>query len=197
MEVDFAKFADNLAPAIIQDFETGKVLMLGYMNAESFEKTKVENRVTFFSRSRQRLWTKGETSKNYLLVQDILLDCDSDALLIKADPVGPVCHTGADTCFNEKNESNIFLIELEKLIWQRKKEPIEGSYTNKLFDRGISKISQKVGEEAVEVAIAAQHENQDEFKSEVSDLLYHLLVLLAARETKLSHIDSVLKERKK
>jgi phosphoribosyl-ATP pyrophosphohydrolase/phosphoribosyl-AMP cyclohydrolase len=120
MEVDFAKFADNLAPAIIQDFETGKVLMLGYMNAESFEKTKVENRVTFFSRSRQRLWTKGETSGNFLFVREILLDCDRDAILIKAIPAGAVCHTGADTCFDEKNSTADFLFELEKTIWERK-----------------------------------------------------------------------------
>ena len=197
MKINFAKFADGLAPAIVQDAETNRVLMLGYMNCEAFEKTRRENKVTFYSRSRQKLWTKGETSGNFLFVTEILLDCDQDAVLIKAKPAGAVCHTGADTCFNEKNESDNFLFELEKTIWQRKNELSNDSYTARLLKSGLPKVSQKVGEEAVEVVIAAQHENQEDFKNETADLLYHLLVLIQARELKLNDVLEVLKSRKK
>lgn len=197
MKVNFAKFPDKLAPAIIQDARTGKVLMLGYMNSAAFKKTQRENRVTFFSRSRQKLWTKGETSGNFLFVEEIRLDCDNDAILIKARPVAAVCHTGADTCFDEKNESDNFLFELEQIIQIRKSDLPENSYTAKLFAKGLPKISQKVGEEAVEVVIAALAETDAQFKSEVSDLLYHLLVLLAAKEIKLADVLKVLRERKK
>lgn len=197
MIIDFEKYADKLAPCIVQDVETNRVLMLGYMNAEAFEKTKTENTVTFFSRSRQSLWTKGETSGHFLHVKQILVDCDSDAILIKATPDGAICHTGADTCFNEVNENADFLFELEKAIWKRKLEFSETSYTSKLFAKGINKIAQKVGEEAVESVIAALAEDDLHFKNEVSDLLYHLLVLLAVRDTKLSEVLDVLKSRRK
>lgn len=197
MEIEFAKFADGLAPAIVQDCSTGKVLMLGYMNAESFEKTRAENRVTFFSRSRQKLWTKGETSGNFLFVKEVLLDCDRDAILIKAVPAGAICHTGADTCFDEKNEAQDFLFELEKTIWQRKNQLPKESYTAKLFSKGAKKISQKVGEEAVELVIEAQGENDDLFLSEAADLTYHLLVLLASRGFTLTDVSKILRERRK
>lgn len=197
MEVDFAKFDDGLAPAIVQDFETGKVLMLGYMNAEAFEKTRTENRVTFFSRSRQRLWTKGETSGNFLFVKEILLDCDCDAILIKAVPAGAVCHTGADTCFREQNAASDFLFELEKTIWQRKNQLPEESYTANLFSKGVKEISQKVGEEAVELVIEAQDDKDDLFLNEAADLTYHLLILLASRGFTLADISRVLRERSK
>lgn len=197
MEVDFAKFADNLAPAIVQDFATGRVLMLGYMNCEAFEKTRTENQVTFFSRSRQSLWTKGETSGNFLFVKEILLDCDRDAILIKAVPAGAVCHTGADTCFDEKNAASDFLFELEKIVWQRKKEAPEESYTALLFSKGAKKISQKVGEEAVELVIEAQDGDDDLFLNEAADLTYHLLVLLASRGFTLEDVSRVLRERHK
>lgn len=197
MNVDFAKFPDALAPAIVQDSQTGKVLMLGYMNRESLTQTEREGKVTFFSRSRQQLWTKGETSGNFLFVEEILLDCDADALLIKVRPAGAVCHTGADTCFNETNVNNNFLKELENIIWQRKGDAPEESYTARLFAKGLNKISQKVGEEATEVVIAALAQTEEEFKSEVSDLLYHLLVLLAAKEIKLDEVLEVLKNRRR
>lgn len=197
MQVNFDKFADNLAPVIVQDAETKKVLMLGYMNAEAFEKTRESGKVTFFSRSRQKQWTKGETSGNFLLVQAVLLDCDADAILIKANPTGAVCHTGADTCFGEKNETDDFLLELEKVVQKRKFEAPENSYTAKLFAEGLAKIAQKVGEEAVEVAIAAQHEDQNDFKNEASDLLYHLLVLISARNLQLKDVLETLRQRKK
>jgi phosphoribosyl-AMP cyclohydrolase / phosphoribosyl-ATP pyrophosphohydrolase len=197
MNVDFAKFPDALAPAIVQDSQTGKVLMLGYMNAESLAQTEQEGKVTFFSRSRQQLWTKGETSGSFLFVEEILLDCDADALLIKARPAGAVCHTGADTCFNESNVNDNFLKELEDIIWQRKSDAPEESYTARLFAKGLNKISQKVGEEATEVVIAALAQTDEEFKSEVSDLLYHLLALLAAKEIKLDEVLEVLKNRRR
>ena len=197
MKVDFAKFPDKLAPAIIQDAQTGKILMLGYMNAQAFKKTRRENRVTFFSRSKKRLWTKGETSGNFLAVAEIRLDCDADAILIKVNPAGAVCHTGADTCFKETNESDNFLLELENIIGERRLNAPENSYTVKLFAKGLPKITQKVGEEAVEVVIAALAEREENFKNEVSDLLYHLLVLLAAKEIKLADVFEVLRNRKK
>ena len=160
MNIDFTK-NNGLLPAIIQDEKTGKVLMLGYMNRESYEKTKATGRVTFFSRSRQALWTKGETSGNFLEVKEILSDCDGDTLLIKVKPTGPTCHTGADTCFNEKNiAEKPFIFELEEIIRDRRNNPKPGSYTNKLFDAGNERIAQKVGEEATEVVIDAVTGNE-------------------------------------
>jgi phosphoribosyl-ATP pyrophosphohydrolase/phosphoribosyl-AMP cyclohydrolase len=197
MKIDFDKFAERLAPAIIQDAQTGKVLMLGYLNEAAFEKTRTERRVTFFSRSKNRLWTKGETSGNFLFVEEILLDCDCDAVLIKANPAGAVCHTGADTCFAEQNEEKDFLFALENLIWARQKDAPENSYTARLFAAGIPKIAQKIGEEAAETIVAALAQTDTDLKNEAADLLYHLLVLLAAKKIKLSEILDVLRKRKK
>lgn len=197
MKINFEKYADGLVPAIVQDAETQKVLMLGFMNAESFEITKETGKVTFFSRSRQKLWTKGETSGNFLELKELLVDCDADTILVKAKPVGAVCHTGADTCFDEQNEAENFLFELEKIIIDRKHNPSETSYTSKLFAKGINKIAQKVGEEAVETVIEAKDENDELFKNEVSDLLFHLLILLAAKDVKLGEVLEVLKERRR
>jgi len=195
MKIDFSKNS-GLVPAIVQDAKTDKVLMLGYMNQDAYEKTIRENKVTFFSRSRQELWTKGETSGNELLVQEILLDCDQDTLLIKAEPTGPVCHTGKDTCFNEINEgSEDFLFTLEKIIEDRKKFAPEKSYTAKLLSDGLNTISQKVGEEATEVIIAALNQTDEQLKDEVADLLYHLLVLLQAKGVSLKDINTVLANR--
>jgi phosphoribosyl-AMP cyclohydrolase / phosphoribosyl-ATP pyrophosphohydrolase len=197
MKIDFAKYPDGLVPTIVQDFQTKKVLMLGFMNAESLAKTQESQRVTFFSRSRQTLWVKGETSGNFLHVKDISVDCDDDTILIKAIPVGAVCHTGADTCFEEKNETDNYLFELEKVIKLRRLEPSENSYTAKLFAKGINKIAQKVGEEAVELVIEAKDENDELFKNEAADLLYHLLVLLAAKNIDLQEVIEVLRDRKR
>ena len=196
MTPDFTKDLNGLLPAIIQDFDTGKVLMLGFMNEESFAKTKETNKVTFFSRSKNRLWTKGEESGNFLEVIDIKLDCDNDTFLIKAKPVGAVCHTGNDTCWYEKNKDDFsFLHQLEKVILDRKQNPKEGSYTNSLFEKGLNKIAQKVGEEAVEVVIEAQDKNDDLFKNESADLLFHLLVLFAEKNISLNDVIDVLKKR--
>jgi phosphoribosyl-ATP pyrophosphohydrolase/phosphoribosyl-AMP cyclohydrolase len=195
MKIDFNK-NDGLVPAIVQDANTNKVLMLGYMNEEAFSKTQSEKKVTFFSRSRQQLWTKGETSGNELLLKDIKIDCDNDTILIKAEPTGPVCHTGQDTCFNEKNATEEdFLFTLEKIIQERKTSSSEKSYTAKLLNTGLNKISQKVGEEATEVIVAALSESDDQLKEEISDLLYHLLVLMQAKGISLSEINTVLAER--
>lgn len=195
MSPDFLKSPDGLIPVIIQDNITNVVLMLGYMNQEAFLKTQTEGRVTFFSRSKNRLWTKGEESGHFLNVVDIKLDCDKDTLLIKASPVGPTCHTGSDTCFNEKNTSSNFLTELESIIRERKNNPTEKSYTASLFAKGINKIAQKVGEEAVEVVIEAKDNNDDLFKGEAADLLYHYLILLQAKGFTLNDIIAVLKSR--
>jgi phosphoribosyl-ATP pyrophosphohydrolase/phosphoribosyl-AMP cyclohydrolase len=197
MKINFAKYADGLVPAIVQDAGTQKVLMLGFMNREALEKTKSINLVTFFSRSRQTLWTKGETSGNYLEVKGILLDCDNDTILIKAIPEGAVCHTGADTCFDEKNESDDYLFELEETIKNRKQNPQADSHTSKLFEKGLNKIAQKVGEEAVELVIEAKDDNEELFKNEAADLLYHLLVLLAAKNVGLKEVLAVLRQRGK
>jgi phosphoribosyl-ATP pyrophosphohydrolase/phosphoribosyl-AMP cyclohydrolase len=170
--------------------------MLGYMNAEALTKTQTEKRVTFWSRSKQRLWTKGEESGNFLQVDHIALDCDLDTFLIQATPAGPVCHTGADTCWNEKNQDH-FLFELERIIQQRKTADPESSYTAKLLSRGINKVAQKVGEEAVELVIEAKDDRDDLFKGEAADLLYHYLVLLAAKNMQLSDVMQVLEERHK
>jgi phosphoribosyl-ATP pyrophosphohydrolase/phosphoribosyl-AMP cyclohydrolase len=196
MTPDFTKDSNGLLPAIIQDFQTGKILMLGFMNEESFAKTKEINKVTFFSRSKNRLWTKGEESGNFLHVIDIKLDCDSDTFLIKVKPVGAVCHTGSDTCWNENNTEDFsFLYDLEKTIADRKINPTEASYTSSLFAKGINKIAQKVGEEAVEVVIEAKDNNDNLFKNESADLLFHLLVLFAEKNISVKEVIDVLKER--
>jgi len=193
---DFSKYADGLMPVIIQDSISNKVMMLGFMNEVSFAKTKADGKVTFFSRSKQRLWTKGETSNNFLLVKEIIVDCDNDTLLIKASPTGPVCHTGADTCFNENN-SSFSLEKLEGIIADRKNNPSASSYTSSLFAKGINKIAQKVGEEAVELVIESKDDNKEKFLSEAADLLYHYLVLLKAKNYKLQDIINVLAQRHK
>ncbi len=185
---------DGLLPVIIQNNTNNNVLMLGYMNAEAFEKTQKENRVTFYSRSKQRLWTKGETSGNFLDVVSMQLDCDSDALLIKVKPIGPTCHTGTTTCFGEPTSKG-FIYDLEQTIDQRISDDDPNSYTNKLFKRGINKVAQKVGEEAVEVVIEAKDDNRDLFLNESADLLYHLLILLRAKNTKFSDVEEVLQGR--
>jgi phosphoribosyl-ATP pyrophosphohydrolase/phosphoribosyl-AMP cyclohydrolase len=195
MKVDFEK-ADGLVPAVVQDITTQKVLMLGYMNHEAFELTKTSGKVTFFSRSRQRLWTKGETSGNFLGVREILIDCDADTILIKAESAGPACHTGADTCFNEKNENEDFLLELGNIIQDRKAYPTQESYTAKLFDRGLNKIAQKFGEEAVELIIEAKDDDVELFKAEAADVLYHFLVLLKAKDVELQDVFKTLKQRR-
>jgi phosphoribosyl-ATP pyrophosphohydrolase/phosphoribosyl-AMP cyclohydrolase len=195
--VNFDK-VNGLIPAIIQDASTSKVLMLGYMNAESLQKTITEGRVTFFSRSKQRLWTKGESSGNFLDVKAILLDCDADTLLIKVNPIGPVCHTGDDTCFDEENvDKGQFIFELMDIIKSRKSADLGKSYTRSLFESGIAKMAQKVGEEAVETVIEAMANNKDKFKEEAADLLFHYLVLIEAMDLNFSDIASVLKNRHK
>jgi len=197
MNIDFKK-SGGLLPAIIQDAVTGKVLMLGYMNQESYQKTLTTGKVTFYSRSRQQLWTKGETSGNFLMFKEVKVDCDGDTLLIKANPIGPVCHTGNDTCFNEINSADLdFLNYLEKVIQDRQINPRAGSYTNQLFDAGIKKIAQKVGEEATELVIDAVDGDINRIKEETADLLYHLLVLLVNREIALKDVIRVLEKRHK
>lgn len=194
--LNFDKSPDGLVPAVIQDDQTGKVLMLGYMDQQSYLKTQAEGVVTFFSRSKQRLWTKGETSNNFLYVREILVDCDGDTLLIKASPAGPTCHTGADTCFEETNRGRgQFLNYLQSIIHNRKENPSEKSYTATLFNRGINKIAQKVGEEAVELVIEAKDQNDDLFRGEAADLLFHFLVLLEAKNMDLDDIIAVLQAR--
>lgn len=193
---DFEK-ADGLVPAIIQDADTQKVLMLGYMNAEALQKTIEDKRVTFYSRSKQRLWTKGESSGNFLEVKDISIDCDNDTLLLKVSPLGPVCHTGADTCFSEKNEGSAFLYQLENIIQDRKNNPSDHSYTSSLIKKGINKIAQKVGEEAVELVIESKDDNRELFLGEAADLLYHYLVLLSAKNISLDEVLKLLKNRHK
>ena len=195
MKINFNKYTDGLVPAIIQDDITGKVLMLGFMNEAAIAKTQELKQVTFFSRSKNRLWTKGEESGNFLLLKDIKVDCDNDTLLIKVNPVGPVCHTGADTCWDERNTNDNFLIELEQIIKDRKNNPSEKSYTSSLFEKGINKIAQKVGEEAVELVIEAKDDNASLFKNEAADLLFHYLILLQAKGHSLSEIQQVLIER--
>ncbi|HEX2921771.1 MAG TPA: bifunctional phosphoribosyl-AMP cyclohydrolase/phosphoribosyl-ATP diphosphatase HisIE [Bacteroidales bacterium] len=193
MKIDFSK---GLVPAVIQDNETMQVLMVGYMNEEALEKTIKENKVTFFSRSKNRLWTKGETSGNFLLVKTIMADCDSDSILIKVDPVGPTCHEGTTSCFKEETAKG-FQYRLQKIINQRIEDNAGDSYTNKLFRKGINKVAQKVGEEAVELVIESKDDNMDLFKNEAADLLYHLLILLKAKGTTMEEIEDVLKKRHK
>ena len=187
--------SNGLIPAIIQDATTKNVLMLGYMNEEAYIKTLKTKQVTFFSRSKQRLWTKGESSGNFLEVVEMTQDCDNDTLLIKVKPVGPVCHTGKDTCFNEENEPDDFLRKLEKIIQHRKANPSDASYTSSLFQKGMNKIAQKVGEEAVELVIEAKDDNKKLFMGEAADLMYHYLVLLAAKNYSLDQVIEVLQER--
>ncbi len=193
---DFAKMPDGLLPAVVQDAHTGVVLMLGYMNAEALTATQASGFVTFFSRSKQRLWTKGETSDHTLRVQELLLDCDQDAILIKAEPNGPVCHTGDDTCWGERNQSPHFLKTLELIIHERKAAgATDSSYTAKLLASGLNKVAQKVGEEAVETVIEALGDNRERLLEETADLLYHLLVLLAAKDVRLEEVEAVLQKR--
>ena len=180
MKPEFSKYNDQLVPAIIQDHLTGRVLMLGYMNEKALQQTEETGKVTFFSRSKQRLWTKGESSGHFLYLKEILMDCDADCLLIKAQPAGPVCHTGNDTCFNETNP--VFtLSKLEAVIRERREQPVENSYTASLFAKGINKIAQKVGEEAVELVIESKDNDTEKFLGEAADLLFHYLVLLQAK----------------
>ena len=197
MELDFDK-QGGLLPAIIQDDKTNKVLMLGYMSKESLAKTKEIGKVTFFSRSKQRLWTKGEESGNFLYVVSIKEDCDKDTLLIKVNPVGPVCHTGSDTCFDETNDEDImFLKYLQDFIDKRKQEMPEGSYTTSLFKKGVNRMAQKVGEEALETVIEATNGTQEGFIYEASDLIYHLIVLLSSKGLRMEDLARELKKRHK
>lgn len=192
-KIDFSKY-DGLIPCVVQDAKTLRVLMVGFMNEEAYEKTQQENKVTFFSRTKQRLWTKGETSGNFLEVVDVKIDCDNDTLLIKSNPTGPVCHTGADTCFNEEND-RWDLGSLEAIISDRKDNPQSGSYTTTLFEAGINKIAQKVGEEAVELIIESKDMNKSLFLNEAADLMYHYLVLLKAKDFSMQDVLDVLKKR--
>jgi len=193
-KLDYKK-VNGLIPCVIQDDVTNKVLMLGYMNEAALQKTIVDQQVTFFSRTKNRLWTKGETSGNFLNVKSISSDCDKDTLLIKVNPVGEVCHTGTDTCFNEVNEGEAFLFHLEKIIQDRKNNPSEKSYTSSLFQKGINKVAQKVGEEAVELVIEAKDEDDELFLGEAADLIFHYLVLLTAKGKTLGDVIKILKKR--
>lgn len=197
MDIDFEKMG-GLVPAIIQDNVTRKVLMLGFMNKEAYDKTVETGKVTFWSRTRNCLWTKGETSGNYLNVKEILLDCDQDTLLIKARPEGPVCHTGADTCWNEQNSVDLnFLSYLQDFIDRRHKEMPEGSYTTSLFKSGVNRMAQKVGEEAVETVIEATNGTDDRLIYEASDLIYHLIVLLTSKGHRIEELAAELVKRHK
>jgi phosphoribosyl-AMP cyclohydrolase / phosphoribosyl-ATP pyrophosphohydrolase len=195
MKIDFKKYSNGLAPAVIQDYKTNKVLMLGFMDEAALNKTMTEGKVTFFSRSKQRLWTKGEESGHYLLVKQVLSDCDNDTLLIKAEPLGPTCHTGADTCWSERNHSDNFLFYLEDIIRLRKAGTDDTSYVRQLFNKGINKIAQKVGEEAVEMVIEAKDNNEELFLNESADLLFHYLLLLNAKGHNLQDVINVLTKR--
>jgi phosphoribosyl-AMP cyclohydrolase / phosphoribosyl-ATP pyrophosphohydrolase len=192
-KVNFEK-SNGLVPCVVQDASTNKVLMLGFMNPEALAKTLTEKKLTFYSRSKKRLWTKGESSGNFLSLVDVLLDCDNDTLLFKVKPNGPTCHTGSDTCFDEKNQTD-GLEFLEDIIKKRKANPKAGSYTNQLLDAGINKVAQKVGEEAVELVIEAKDNNRELFLGEAADLMYHYLVLLTAKGYELKDVLSVLRER--
>ena len=195
MKIDFKKYKDGLAPAIIQDYKTNKVLMLGFMDETALSKTMAEGKVTFYSRSKQRLWTKGEESGHHLMVKEVLSDCDNDTLLIKAQPLGPVCHTGADTCWSERNHDDNFLFYLEDIIRLRKASNDDTSYVRQLFKKGINKIAQKVGEEAVEMVIESKDNNDELFLNESADLLFHYLLLLNAKGHNLQDVISVLTKR--
>ena len=195
MKVDFSKYLDGLVPAIIQDFNTHKVLMLGFMNEAALYQTETTAKVTFYSRTKQRLWIKGEVSGNFLEVKSITIDCDNDTLLIKVHPLGPTCHTGADTCFSERNHSEDFLQYLEDIIALRSKVSPEESYVAKLLSKGINKVAQKVGEEAIELVIEAKDDNKQLFLEEGADLLFHYLLLLNAKGYKLHEVIDVLQKR--
>jgi phosphoribosyl-ATP pyrophosphohydrolase/phosphoribosyl-AMP cyclohydrolase len=192
-QIDFSK-GNGLVPAVIQDNNTLQVLMVGYMNEEAFKKTYKEKKVTFFSRSKKRLWTKGETSGNFLYVEEISADCDNDSILIKVNPAGPVCHTGSTSCFGDVTSKG-FIYALENIINQRIKNNTKESYTNQLYKKGINKVAQKVGEEAVELIIESKDNNIELFRNEAADLLYHLLILLKAKGVNLESIEKVLQKR--
>lgn len=195
--IDFQK-GDGLLPAVIQDAGTGRILMLGYMNEFAYQQTLATRKVTFFSRSKQRLWVKGETSGHYLLLEDMRQDCDGDALLIKAIPTGTVCHTGSDTCWGEDNKPYFgFLSHLEGIIKQRQNAGAENSYVSALFQKGINRIVQKVGEEAIEVVIEAKDDHRKLFLEETADLLFHLLILLRAKDCRLEEVVRILEKRDK
>jgi phosphoribosyl-ATP pyrophosphohydrolase/phosphoribosyl-AMP cyclohydrolase len=195
MNIDFNK-GSGLVPVVIQDNNTMQVLMVGYMNKDALKKTQEDGKVTFFSRSKNRLWTKGETSGNYLFVKEITADCDNDTLLIKVNPAGPVCHTGKKSCFDEETSKG-FIYELEQVVNQRIDNDVQDSYTNRLFKKGINKVAQKVGEEAVELVIEAKDDNPEMLKNEAADLLYHLLILLKTKKVSFSDIEEILKSRHK
>ncbi len=209
MEIDYKKYADGLVPAVVQDDASNTVLMVGFVNEEALETTRQTGHVTFYSRSKKRLWTKGESSGHFLVFKEMMVDCDGDTLLIKANPIGPTCHTGMDTCFGEtlpKSDGDKaslqqspaeFLMHLESVIADRKANPSDNSYTSKLFARGINKVAQKVGEEAVELVIEAKDDNRDLFLGEAADLMYHYIVLLQAKGFELNHVVEVLKQRHK
>jgi phosphoribosyl-AMP cyclohydrolase / phosphoribosyl-ATP pyrophosphohydrolase len=192
-KIDFSK-SNGLVPVVIQDVHTLQVLMVGYMNEEALEQTVSEKKVTFFSRSKNRLWTKGETSGNFLFVESIQPDCDNDSLLIKVSPAGPTCHTGSTSCFGEETAKG-FLYKLENVINQRIDQNSSDSYTNKLFKKGINKVAQKVGEEAVELVIESKDDNMKLFLNEAADLLYHLLILLKSKKTNLESVEQILHDR--
>ncbi len=195
MVVDFKKYADGLVPAIVQDYNTNKILMLGFMNEEALLKTETTARVTFYSRSKQRLWTKGEQSGNFLELKSIAVDCDNDTLLVKAHPLGPVCHTGADTCWSEKNHNENFLYYLEDIIKLRRKALPGESYVAGLFSKGMNKIAQKVGEEAIELVIEAKDNDNNLFLNEAADLLFHYIILLNAKDFRLKDVVDILQKR--
>ena len=194
-QIDFKK-GNGLVPVIIQHYSTLQVLMLGYMNEEALKKTQNDGKVCFYSRSKNRLWTKGETSGNFLYVKELQIDCDNDSILIKADPAGPTCHTGSTSCFREETAKG-FIYQLEETISNRIDSNDTKSYTNSLFRKGINKVAQKVGEEAVELVIEAKDNDDNLFKNEAADLLYHYLILLKAKGFTLNDIENVLKERSK
>ena len=197
MIVDFKKYSDGLVPAIVQDAVTQKVLMLGFMNEAALAATEASKKVTFYSRSKQRLWTKGEESGNFLNLVSVAVDCDNDTLLVKANPVGPVCHTGSDTCWDEPNVQSDFLVYLEQIIEQRSKVSPDESYTSLMLSKGINKVAQKVGEEAIELVIEAKDDNRDLFLGEAADLMFHYLLLLNAKGFKLQEVFDVLQKRHK
>ena len=198
MTINFSKHPDGLVPAIVQDASTKCVLMLGYLNQEAVNTTQEKQQVTFYSRSKKRLWTKGEESGHFLQLVDMAVDCDQDTLLIQANPVGPSCHTGDDTCWGEDNTSSYgFLTALEEVIADRKNNPSDKSYVARLFAKGINKIAQKVGEEAVETVIEAKDENSDLFLNESADLVFHLMILLQAKGHRLDDVVQILEERQK
>lgn len=195
MTINFSKYSDGLVPAIIQDATTSKVLMLGFMNEAAVKHTLDTGKVTFYSRSKSRLWTKGEESGNFLFMKDLKTDCDNDTILVKAVPAGPVCHTGSDTCWGEINKNDHFVFELENIINDRRVSPSDKSYTSSLFAKGINKIAQKVGEEATELIIEAKDDNKDLFLNEAADLLFHYLILLQAKGFTLGDVEAILISR--